>query len=187
LVIEKLTLKKNLMLYIRSLIKDFTFGVVNEEDVPAYMGDIVVPADTEGLQDGDLLCHLLHPPAGAILNKKPPAFATNANGMPSDTTAVAASASGMGVSPPMGVGGAGSQTRSWNDTPQDPMASQQPGFGSQSQFATPFMASAPASRGNLQETPSEARPPVILDPSLYTREMPIRMPNMGKYDGSCSS
>jgi hypothetical protein len=151
------------------------------------MGDIVVPADTEGLQDGDLLCHLLHPPAGAILNTKPPASAATANGMPSDTTAVGASANGMGVSPPMNVGGVGSQTMSWNDTPQDPMASQQPGFGSQSQFAQHSMASAPALSGNLQETPSEATPAVTLDPSLYTREMPIRMPNMGKYDGSYSS
>ncbi len=65
----------------------------------AYMGDIVVPADTEGLQDGDLLCHLLHPPAGAILNTKPPASAAATNGMPSDATAVGAWANGMGVSP----------------------------------------------------------------------------------------
>jgi hypothetical protein len=62
------------------------------------------------------------------------------------------------------------------------MASQQPGFGSQSQFAQHSMASAPALSGNIQETPSEATPAVTLDPSLYTREMPIRMPNMGKYD-----
>ena len=142
------------------------------------MGDIVVPADTEGLQDGDLLCHLLHPPAGATLNTRPPASAAPANGMHSDPIAAGTPANGMGVSPPVNVGGGESQTMSWNGIPQDPMASQSPGFGSQSQF--------PSSRENLQETPSEATPPVVMDQSLYTREMPIRMPNMGKYDGSYS-
>lgn len=35
--------------------------MVKEDEGPAFMGEIIAQADTEGVQDGDLLCMLLHP------------------------------------------------------------------------------------------------------------------------------
>lgn len=155
-------------------IQDFTFGVVNEEDVPAYMGDIVIPADTDGLQDGDLLCHLLHPPAGAALNAKPQASA----GTPPANVASSPAAGG----PASAFGGAEYQTMPRNGMPTN----QSPAFDPQSQQVTPPPTyTAPVSQGHAPETPVDSNPPLELDQSLYTRAMPIRMPNMGKYDGKC--
>jgi hypothetical protein len=134
------------------------------------MGDIVVPADTEGLQDGDLLCHLLHPHAGATLNAKPPAAAAPANGM---------QASPFSESP-ANLGGGEYQTMPQNKVPQVP-ANHSPGFDFKSQ--TP---KRPVDTTPVPLSQSDLAPPVVLDASLYTREMPIRMPNMGKYDGSYS-
>lgn len=41
--------------------QDFTFGMVNEEEVDAIMGEIAVAENSDPIADGALLCTLYHP------------------------------------------------------------------------------------------------------------------------------
>lgn len=40
---------------------DFVFGMETEDEHPAIMGEIVVPAPSEGVPDGAVICYLMHP------------------------------------------------------------------------------------------------------------------------------
>lgn len=45
--------------------QDFTFGMTVDDEEDGIMGKIVVPADSDPIDDGDLLCIVLHRSQGS--------------------------------------------------------------------------------------------------------------------------
>lgn len=48
--------------------------MVKEDEGSAFMGEIIAAADSEGIQDGDLLCTLLHPEERKVPVEPPAPF-----------------------------------------------------------------------------------------------------------------
>ena len=55
---ESSVVRTNLTLFLFQ--QDFTFGMVTDDEEDGIMGKIVVPENSENIDDGDILCIVLH-------------------------------------------------------------------------------------------------------------------------------
>lgn len=176
--------------------QDFSFGVVNEDDVDGVMGKIAVPENSGTVSGGDLLCTLFHRVSEAKPSEEVPTsdnvLGHSAN-LIAPTESLGSAFVGNDHSSPLGgeraideaqnTAPATMPERDGMGYPDDMSTSTIDSVASDWPASTGTPTPEPASNGH-SVAPSFQEPPV--DPS-FDEPIPILVPPMGKSKGTCYS